>query len=77
MLSPPATPSPSCLPWCAIFALLQREDLRNRLVRLIGTDDLHHTVVAIDDAGRRLSRYFLTQLSINAVFSVVIGVEAC
>jgi predicted PurR-regulated permease PerM len=58
----------------AIFALLQREDLRNRLVRLIGTDDLHHTVVAIDDAGRRLSRYFLTQLSINAVFAVVIGV---
>jgi predicted PurR-regulated permease PerM len=58
----------------AIFGLLQREDLRNRLVRLIGTDDLHHTVVAIDDAGRRLSRYFLAQLSINAVFAVVIGV---
>ncbi len=58
----------------AIFALIQREDLRNRLVRLIGTDDLHHTVVAIDDAARRLSRYFLAQLSINAVFAVVIGV---
>ena len=43
-------------------------------MRLIGTDDLHHTVVAIDDAARRLSRYFLAQLSINAVFSVVIGV---
>jgi len=57
----------------AIFALLQREDLRNRLVRLIGTDDLHHTVVAIDDAARRLSRYFLAQLSINVVFAIVIG----
>lgn len=57
-----------------IFALLQREDLRNRLVRLIGTNDLHHTVVAIDDATRRLSRYYLTLTSINAVFAIVIGV---
>ena len=58
----------------AIFALLQREDLRDRLIRLLGSDDLHRTTVAIDDGGRRLSRYFLTQLSINTAFAVVIGV---
>ena len=58
----------------AVFALLQREDLRNRLIRLIGSDDLHHTTAAIDDAGRRLSRYFVAQLTINTVFSIVIGV---
>ncbi len=57
-----------------IFALLQREDLRDRLIRLIGSDDIHRTTVAMDDAGRRLSRYFLTQLAVNTFFGVVIGV---
>ena len=57
----------------AVFALLQREDLRDRLIRLLGSDDLHRTTVAIDDGGRRLSRYFLTQLSVNVTFGVVIG----
>ncbi len=57
-----------------VFALLQREDLRDRLIRLVGSDDLHRTTLAIDDGGRRLSRYFLTQLSVNAVFGVVIGI---
>ncbi len=58
----------------AVFALLQQEDLRDRLIRLLGSDDLHRTTVAIDDGGRRLSRYFVTQLSINTMFGVVIGV---
>jgi predicted PurR-regulated permease PerM len=57
-----------------IFALLQREDLRNRLIRLVGSDDLHHTTLAIDDGGRRLTRYFLAQLTINTIFGIVIGV---
>jgi len=57
----------------AIFALLQQEDLRDRLIRLFGSTDMHRTTVAIDDGGRRLSRYFLTQLCINAGFGVVIG----
>jgi predicted PurR-regulated permease PerM len=56
----------------AVFALLQREDLRDRLIRLIGPDDIHRTTLALDDAGRRLTRYFLTQLGINAVFGLVI-----
>ncbi len=58
----------------AVFALLQREDLRDRMIRLVGSDDLHRTTRAIDDGGHRLSKYFLTQLSINATFGVVIGV---
>jgi len=57
----------------AVFALLQREDLRDRLIRLIGPDDIHRTTLALDDAGRRLTRYFLTQLSINTIFGLVIG----
>jgi predicted PurR-regulated permease PerM len=58
----------------AVFALLQREDLRNRLIRLLGSDDMHHTTVAIDDGAKRLTRYFLAQLTINAIFGIVIGV---
>ncbi len=58
----------------AIFALLQREDLRDRLIRLIGPDDIHRTTVAMDDAGRRLTRYFLTQLSVNTAFGVIIAI---
>jgi predicted PurR-regulated permease PerM len=58
----------------AVFALLQREDLRNRLIRLIGSDDMHHTTGAIDDGTRRLTRYFLAQLTINAIFGIVIGI---
>jgi predicted PurR-regulated permease PerM len=57
----------------AVFVLLQQEDLRDRLIRLFGSSDLHRTTVAMDDAARRLSRYFLTQLAINAAFGVIIG----
>ena len=44
----------------AIFILLQRDDLRNRLIRLAGAQDLQRTTAALDDAGQRLSRLFLT-----------------
>jgi predicted PurR-regulated permease PerM len=57
-----------------IFALLQKEDLRDRAIRLLGSGDLHRTTVAMDEAGRRLSRYFLTQLGLNASFGVIVGV---
>ena len=56
-----------------IFILLQQNDLRNRLVRLAGAKDLHRTTAALDDAGQRLSRLFLTQLALNAAFGFVIG----
>ncbi|WP_198665324.1 AI-2E family transporter [Paraburkholderia kururiensis] len=49
----------------AIFILLQREDLRDRLIRLFGARDLHRTTTAMDEAARRLSRYFLAQVAIN------------
>src|SRR6202790_3746730 len=34
-----------------IFFLFQREDLRNRFIRLAGSDDLERTTAALDDAG--------------------------
>jgi predicted PurR-regulated permease PerM len=57
-----------------IFILLQREDLRNRLIRLAGSYDLQRTTAALDDAAGRLSRLFLTQLILNSAFGIVIGI---
>ncbi len=57
-----------------VFILLQREDLRNRVVRLAGSGDIQRTTAALDDAGKRLSKLFLTQIAFNAVFGLVIGI---
>jgi predicted PurR-regulated permease PerM len=54
-----------------VFILFQREDLRDRMIRLFGARDLHRTTVAMDDAARRLSRYYLTQLALNGAFGAV------
>jgi predicted PurR-regulated permease PerM len=58
----------------AVFFLLQQTDLRDRMIRLLGSGDLHRTSGAMDDAAERLSRYFLSQLAVNAGFGALIGV---
>jgi predicted PurR-regulated permease PerM len=57
-----------------IFMLAGREDLRNRLIGLVGHGHLHLMTQALDDAGSRVSRYLQLQLVVNASFGVVIGV---
>ncbi len=57
-----------------IFILLQRQDLRNRFVRLAGSHDIQRTTAALDEAAGRLSKLFLTQLIFNAVFGLAIGI---
>ncbi|MGC2199424.1 MAG: AI-2E family transporter [Stellaceae bacterium] len=57
-----------------IFTLLQKEDLRDRAIRLFGSSDLHRTTLAMNDAGWRLSRYFLTQLGLNTSFGVIVAI---
>jgi len=56
-----------------VFILLQQQDLRNRLIRIAGSHDLQRTTMAMDDAGKRLSRLFLMQLALNATFGLIIG----
>ncbi|MGF6759614.1 AI-2E family transporter [Paraburkholderia sp. GAS42] len=56
-----------------IVILLQRDDLRDRAIRLFGSRDLHRTTTAMDEAARRLSRYFVSQLGVNAGVGVAIG----
>jgi predicted PurR-regulated permease PerM len=57
-----------------IFTLMQREELRNRLIKLAGTHDLQKTTGALDDAARRLSRFFLAQLALNTGIGLLVGV---
>jgi predicted PurR-regulated permease PerM len=57
-----------------VFILLQRGDLRDRFISLIGSHDLHRTTKALDDAAFRLSRYFLALTGINAAFGIAIAI---
>jgi predicted PurR-regulated permease PerM len=56
-----------------LFMLIDRENLRNRLLRLLGEQKLQATTKAMDDAGRRVSRYVLLQFAVNAGFGTVIA----
>jgi predicted PurR-regulated permease PerM len=56
-----------------IFILLERGDLRNRVIRLVGYRRLTLTTRALDEAGRRISRYLLMQSILNGSFGVVVG----
>ena len=58
-----------------VFMLLEREDLRNRLIRLIGQGRISATSRAMDDAGSRVFRYLQMQLVVNTSygFAVAIG----
>ncbi|TWU14503.1 AI-2 transport protein TqsA [Symmachiella macrocystis] len=57
-----------------VFILVKREDLRNRVIQLVGTSNLYATTEAIEDATDRLSRYLRMQLLINIIYGVVVAV---
>ena len=56
-----------------IFMLLQREDLRDRVIRLLGASDVARATEAMDDAAKRISRYLLMQLVINVLYGIPVG----
>ena len=56
-----------------VFILLQREDLRDRLIRLFGGSDLQRATSTMTDAATRLSRYFLSQVLINVTYGALIA----
>lgn len=58
----------------AVFILMQQQDLRDRAIRLFGSRDLHRATLAMDDAAKGLSRYFLVQIAVNIGFGAVITV---
>lgn len=57
-----------------IFMLIQREDLRNRVVRLAGHGQIIPTTRAIDEASRRISRFLLSQLLVNTGFGLALAI---
>jgi predicted PurR-regulated permease PerM len=57
-----------------IFMLLEREDLRSRLIRLIGQGRISSTTRAMDDAGARVSRYLLMQLVVNVTYGIPVAI---
>src|SRR5581483_9955952 len=57
-----------------VFMLLERQDLRNRLVRLFGHGRLTITTKAFDEAGRRVAGYLLMQSGINLLIGIGVGV---
>jgi predicted PurR-regulated permease PerM len=56
------------------FMLLQREDLRDRLIRLVGAGRINATTQALDDATHRVSRYLLAQCVVNAAYGILVGI---
>jgi predicted PurR-regulated permease PerM len=56
-----------------IFMLLKREDLRGRMIRLIGQGRISATTRAMDDAGSRVARYLTMLLLVNASFGLCIA----
>ncbi|MBA3589756.1 AI-2E family transporter, partial [Methylibium sp.] len=56
-----------------LFMLIRREDLRDRLISLVGHGHVTVTTKALDEAGERVSRYLLTQALINGSYGVVVA----
>jgi predicted PurR-regulated permease PerM len=56
-----------------IFMLMQREDLRNRVIRMVGKGRVTLTTRTLDEAGRRISRFLFTQSVVNAGFGIVVA----
>jgi predicted PurR-regulated permease PerM len=57
-----------------VFMLLKREDLRNRLIRLVSHGQITVMTKALDDAGQRISRFLLMQLFVNGAVGLAVGV---
>jgi predicted PurR-regulated permease PerM/methylmalonyl-CoA mutase cobalamin-binding subunit len=57
-----------------LFMLIQREDLRDRILRLFGSENLYTTTQALDDVSGRLGRYLRMQLLINGGYGLIVGV---
>ena len=57
-----------------IYLLINREEIRNRLLRLIGEGHMTLTTKALDDAAQGLSGFLLAQLMINSSFGIVVGI---
>jgi predicted PurR-regulated permease PerM len=56
-----------------VFFLFKKEDLRDRLIRLVGGGRVTTATKALDDASRRVSRFLLAQFLFNASFGMIVA----
>ena len=56
-----------------VLILLDKGDLRDRLLRLLGSD-LHRNTDALSDAAKRVSKYLSMQLLVNAIYGLPLGI---
>src|SRR5690606_26647744 len=85
VIPPPTSPFETALAWLGpilepiattgivlvfvFLVLLDRGDLRDRLIRLMG-GNLHRSTDALEEAGRRISKYLLMQVVVNVSYAV-------
>jgi predicted PurR-regulated permease PerM len=58
-----------------VFVLLEHESLRDRFIRLVGATDIRLATLALNDAGERLSKFFVSQFAVNSAFGLAIGLS--
>ena len=57
-----------------ILMLLNRENMRERLIGLIGPRRINVTTQALNEASYRVSSYLYMQLVVNACFGIPFGI---
>lgn len=57
-----------------VFVLLEHEGIRDRFILIAGASNIRLTTLALNDAGERLSRYFVSQFTVNIGVGVAVGV---
>jgi predicted PurR-regulated permease PerM len=57
-----------------VFVLLEHETLRDRFIRIAGGTDIRLTTLAINDAGERLSRFFVSQFAVNLGLGITVWI---
>jgi predicted PurR-regulated permease PerM len=57
-----------------VFVLFEHESLRDRVIRVAGAANIRMTTIALNDAGERLSRFFVSQFAVNLGVGATVGV---
>jgi len=57
-----------------VFVLLEHEAMRDRFIRIAGGTDVRATTLALNDASERLSRFFVSQFTVNFGLGIALWV---
>jgi len=56
-----------------VFLLLQKDDLRDRFLKLVSNGNLRISTEVMNESAARVSRYLVAQLGVNAIYGVILG----